>query len=239
MEIRGRQNNNIVILDLIGRIDVDSANLVEAVGQCIHDGCQDILCNFEEVDFIDYMGVSVVIIAYKEVVNHHGRMKFSNVPAHVRNILCIAGLERVIEMYPDQELALSSFKEDRAIEDIKKMQLRRRFKRLPIDIKVELKSKHTKNPVYLKLYLLNLSAIGAFIFGRNDFKLGDEVILKMQLPPKLQELELDAVVVWKPNKQVQPHAYPGMGVEFVNIPVNVQQKLIEFIDRNLSSITTD
>lgn len=239
MEIRARQNNNIVILDLIGRIDVDSANLVEAVGQCIHDGGNDILCNFEEVDFIDYMGVSVIIIAYKEAVNNHGRMRFSNVPAHIRNILCIAGLERVIQMYPDEESALNSFKEDRIIEDIKKMQLRRRFKRLPIDIKVELKSKYTKNPVYLKLYLLNLSAIGAFIFGRNDFKLGDGIILKMQLPPKLQELELDAVVVWKPNKQVQPHAYPGMGVEFVNITANVQQKLIEFIERNLSSISTD
>ncbi len=239
MEIRARQNNNIVILYLSGHIDVGSANLVEAIGQCVHDGCRDILCNFEEVDFIDYMGVSVITIAYQEAENNHARMRFAHVRAHIRNILCIAGLERVIEMYPDEESALNSFKEDRIIEDIKKMQLRRRFKRLPIDIKVELKPKHIKNPVYLKLYLLNLSAIGAFIFGRNDFKLGDEITLKMQLPPKLKELELDAVVVWKPNKQVQPHAYPGMGVEFVNISVNTQQKLIEFIERNLSSISAD
>ena len=56
MEIKARQNGSIVILDLAGRIDIDSANFVEAVGQCVRDGYLDILCNFEEVDFIDYLG---------------------------------------------------------------------------------------------------------------------------------------------------------------------------------------
>ena len=239
MEIRARQNNGIIILDLDGRIDVNSANLVEVVGQCIHDGYNDILCNLEEVDFIDYMGTSVIVIAYKEVMNNSGRMKFCNVPAHIRNILSIAGMDRVIEMYPDEELALNSFKEDKVIEDIQKMQLRRRFKRLPIDIKIELKAKFARNPVCMKLDVLNLSAIGAFIFGCDKFKLGDEVILKMKLPPKREALELEAKVVWIPDKQVQPHSYPGIGIEFINIPPGVQQKLIDFIERNLSFMSTD
>ena len=239
MEIRARQNNGIIILDLAGRIDVNSANLVEVVGQCIHDGYNDILCNLEEVDFIDYMGTSVIVIAYKEVVNNQGRMRFSNVPTHIKNIFCIAGLDRVIEMYASEELALNSFKEDKIIEDIKKMQLRRRFKRLPIDIKVELKAKHGRDPVCLKLDVLNLSGIGAFIFGCDKFKLGDEVILKIKLPPKRKELELEAKVVWIPDKQVQPHSYPGLGVEFTHMPADIQQELIEFIERNLSSISSD
>jgi anti-anti-sigma factor len=239
MEIRARQNNGIIILDLAGRIDVNSANLVEVIGQCIHDGYNDILCNLEDVDFIDYMGTSVVVIAYKEVMNNSGRMKFCNVPAHIRNNFSVAGMDRVIEMYVDEDSALKSFKEDKVIEDIQKMQLRRRFKRLPIDIKVELRAKYSRDPVCLKLDLLNLSAIGAFIFGCNKFKLGDEVILKMFLPPKHEVLELEAKVVWIPDKQVQPHAYPGIGVEFVNIPSAVQQKLISFIERNLSFMSSD
>ena len=60
MDIRARQKNNIVILDLSGRIDVDSANLVEAIAQCLRDGYSDIICNLEEVDFIDYMGLSAI-----------------------------------------------------------------------------------------------------------------------------------------------------------------------------------
>jgi len=144
-----------------------------------------------------------------------------------------------VQIYPDEDIALESFKEDRIIEDIKKMQLRRRFKRLPIDIKIELKAKHQKSPECLRLDLINLSAVGAFIFGCDQFKLGDEVILKMKLPPKQEEVELDAKVVWIPDKQVQPHSYPGIGLEFTNIPGPTQQRLVEFIERNLSFMSSD
>ena len=229
MEIKARQKSRVIIFDLGGRIDVDSANLVEVVGQCVRDGYNDVLLNFEEVEFIDYMGVSVIVIAYKEVVNSHGRMKFVNVPSHLRAILSVAGLDRVIEIYMTEDLAVNSFKEDKVIENIKKMQLRRRFKRLPIDIKIELRAKYNKAPVCHKVDILNLSAIGAFIFGCNKFKLGDEVILKLKLPPKNEEIELDAKVVWLPDKQIQLHFYPGIGVEFYNLPTQTEQKLLQFI----------
>ncbi|MFA5276531.1 MAG: anti-sigma factor antagonist [Candidatus Omnitrophota bacterium] len=239
MEIRARQKNGIVIMDLLGRIDANCANLIEAVAQCLRDGYIDIICNLEEVDFIDYTGISVIVIAYKEVINARGRIKFINVPSHIRNLFSIAGLDKVIEVYPDEDTALKSFKEDKIIEDIKKMQLRRRFKRLPIDIKVELKAKDQRNPVCLKLDLVNLSAIGAFIFGCDKFKLGDKVVLRLKLPPKQEEIDLDAFVVWISDKQVQPHAYPGMGVEFTDMPNHTQQKLVEFIERNLSFLSQD
>jgi len=239
LEIKIRQSGNIVILDLSGRIDVDSANLVEVIGQCVRDGYVDILCNLSEVELVDYMGISVLVIAYKEVINHNGRIKFVNIPAHVRSVFAISGTDRVIEIYGSEDLALDSFKEDKIIENIKKMQLRRRFKRLPVDLKIELKSKRDDSATCLKVDILNLSAVGAFIFGCGKFKLGDEVVLKMKLAPKNDELELEARVVWVPDKEVQRHEYPGIGVEFNNISAANQQKLIEFIERNLSFMSSD
>jgi Tfp pilus assembly protein PilZ len=193
----------------------------------------------EDVEFIDYMGISVLVIAFKEVVNSGGRMKLAVVPSFLKGTLSVAGLEKVIDAYATEEAALKSFSADKIIENIQKMQLRRRFKRLPIDIKVELRLRHSRTPVCLKLDLLNLSAIGAYVYGCDKFKLGDEVVLKLKLPPKQEELELDAKVVWLPDKQVQPHTYPGMGVEFYNISVTAQQKLLEFIERNLSFLSSD
>ncbi len=239
MEIKARQKNNVIILDLAGRIDVDSANLVEIVGQCVRDGYDEIVGNFEEVDFIDYMGISVIVIAYKEVINNSGRMKFCAIPAHLKGLFSVSGLDKVIEIYPTEELAVDSFKEDKIIEKIKKMQLRRRFKRLPIEIKIELKAKNELSPVCMKLDILNLSAVGAYIYGCDKFKLGDAVVLKMKLPPKNEEMELDAKVVWLPDKQIQHQIQPGMGVEFSNIPAAVQQRLVEFIERNLSFMSTE
>lgn len=239
LKINLRQKNNIIIMDLSGRIDVNSANFVERVGECLREGYSDILCNMEDVEGIDYMGVSVIVIAYKEVLNGQGRMKFVNVPAHVRGVISVSGMDRVIEAYATEDLALNSFSEDKAIENIKKMQLRRRFRRLPVDLKIELSSDVPGSPRCLKLDILNLSAVGAFIFGCDKFKLGDEVILKMKLAPKHEELDLEAKVVWVPQKDVQPHEYPGIGVEFHNISALDQQKLIAFIERNLSFTSLD
>ena len=229
----------MVILDLSGRIDVDSANLVEIIGQCLRDGYTDILCNFEDIQMIDYMGVSVIVIAYKEIVNNQGRLKFANLPAHLLGVLAVSGMDKVIDICATEEIALNGFKEDKAIENIKKMQLRRRFKRLPLDLKIELKSNLEVSPVCLKVDILNLSALGAFIFGCDKFRLGDEVLLKIKLPPSTEEMQLDAKVVWIPDKAVQPHAYPGIGVEFHNLPAAKQQKIVEFIERNLSFMSSD
>ena len=239
LEVKIRQTGNTVILDLCGRIDVDAANLVEVAGQCVREGFLDILCNLEDIEAVDYMGISVVVIAYKEVVNHQGRMKFANIPVLLRDVFTVSGIDRVIEIYATEELALNSFKEDKIIENIKRMQLRRRFKRLPIDLQIELKSKTAAPAECFKAEILNLSAIGAFIFGCDKFKLKDDVVLKMKLAPKQEELELQAQVVWVPDKAVQLHEYPGIGVEFYKISAVNQQKLIEFIDRNLSSISSD
>lgn len=234
MDIKPRVKANVVILDLSNSIDVNSANLVEIVGQCLRDGYIDILCNFEEVESIDYMGISAIVLAYKEVMNNGGRMKFVHIPAHLRNLFSVTGLDRVIDIYATEELALNSFKEDKIIENIKKLQLRRRFKRLPIDIKIDLKDKSSKGPASYRADILNLSAVGAYIYGCDKFKLGDEVNIKLKLPPKNAELELQAKVVWMCDKQIQPQIFPGIGVEFHKISSEDQEKIIAFIDRNLS-----
>lgn len=239
MEIRARTKENIVILNLSGRIDVNSANLVEAVGQVLRDGYTDILLNFEEVDFIDYLGISAIVLAYKEVINNQARIKFTNIPAHLKNLFAVTGLDRSIDIYADEDLAINSFKEDKVIENIKKMQLRRRFKRLPIDLKIELREKYKRDQTCLKVDILNLSAIGAYIYGCENFKLGDEVILRFKLPPRNEEVEIDAKVVWLSDKQIQPHIHPGIAVEFIHISSSVQEKLIEFVERNLSFMSSN
>ncbi|MDD5255882.1 MAG: anti-sigma factor antagonist [Candidatus Omnitrophica bacterium] len=239
MELKVRYKGNVVILDLHGRIDVNAATLIEAVGQCLRDGYCDILCNFEMVEFIDYMGISVIVIAYKEVVNSQGRMKICCIAPHLKQLFSVVGLDRVMEIYGTEELGLGSFKEDKIIENIQKLQLRRRFKRLPIDIKIELKNKYDKAVGSCKADILDLSAIGAYIYGCNKFKLGDELVMKFKLLPTAEELELEAKVVWLCDKQIQPHLHPGMGVEFHRISGDVQEKIIAFIERNISFMSSD
>jgi len=239
MEISVRRKQGVTILDLAGRIDVDSALLIETVGYLIHNGEMDILCNFEEVEFIDYMGISVIAVAYKEVINNSGRMRFVNIPAHLKGSFSISGLDRTFEMYGSEDLGLNSFKEDRIIEKIKNKPLRRRFKRLSLRIKVEYKPAGAKDNEFVHGEMLDLSAIGAYIMGSNKFSLNDVLDLRLHLNPKPGEIDVQARVVWLSDKQIQPHDHPGMGIEFYNMPSLIQKKILDFIDRNLAFSATN
>ncbi len=232
LNIEFRKSNAIAILDLNGSIDIDSANLIEVVGWCLNNGYKDILCNFESVNLVDYAGLSVLAITYKDAVNHKGRIKFINVPAHIEKIFCFVYLDRVFEIYADEEVAVKSFQEDKAISDIQKMHLRRRFKRLPLDIDIEFKVK-TKDEGYSRGKVLNISAVGLLVFAEKTYPLGEILDIKLSLLPKPGQVELDAKVVWLVQKEVQPQIYPGMGLEFYNLQSQRQQEILEFVDRNL------
>lgn len=237
MNIRVRQKQNVVILDIQGVLDVNGAGLIETVGKCIQDGYCDILCDMSEVTAMDYMGVSVLVIAYKDVTNNGGRMKLVGIPLHLQGVLAVSGIDKVIESFATEDQALHGFKEDRAIEHIQKMQLRRRFKRLPIGTKAHLIT-HTE-PKPIEVSMMNLSAIGAYIHGCKDHRLGDKVTLVIRMSPSHEPISLDATVVWLPDKQLQHQLYPGMGIEFSHIPQDIQQKLLSFIERNLSSTAAE
>ena len=233
MEIKPSQKGRIVILKLSGRIDVNSASLIESVGVCLRKSYFDILCDLEEIDFVDYMGISALSIANKEVVNKGGRIRFYNVPAHIQNLFAVTGLDRVVDIYATEEAALNSFKEDRNIENIKRLKLRRRFKRLPIEIKGELKFK-TQKKTSLKVDILSLSGIGAYVYGCDVLDLGDELVIQFKLPSKKEALKLKAKVVWLSDNRTQTQIHPGVGVEFHDISGPDQKKLLAFIEKNSS-----
>ena len=98
LEITFRKHEAIAILDLSGNIDIDASNFIEKVGWCLENGYEDMLCNFENINLADYAGLSVLAIAYKNVLNHKGRIKFLNVPGHIKNGLSPMCFDRVFEI---------------------------------------------------------------------------------------------------------------------------------------------
>jgi anti-sigma B factor antagonist len=233
MNIVSRPIGKVMVLYLKGDINIDSSNFIETVAYHLENGMIDILCDFSEINMVDYTGLSVLAIAYKNVINHHGRMKFVNVPVHIRNIFSSVCIDRLFEIYESTEVALNSFKEDRIIEEIKRKKLRRRFKRLPILIPVKFRLKDNPEERIQRGKICNLSAIGAYILCKKTYGLGDILTLDMPILPKSGSLIIDARVIWLANKEFMPQLYPGMGVEFFNIPNDTQLQIIQFVEKNL------
>src|SRR4030042_6745328 len=109
MEIRKRFSGNTAVLYIAGNIDIDSAAIIEETGILLKEGICRILCNFANVNVVDYNGLSILAIAYKNAANQKGILKFCEVPMHIKELFRAARLDMVFEIYADGETALQRF----------------------------------------------------------------------------------------------------------------------------------
>jgi anti-anti-sigma factor len=231
LEIIFRRVNTVAVLDLSGEVNIDSSNFIEKVAWCLDNGYSDLLSNFENVSIIDYAGLSAIAIAYKNVINHKGRMRFVNVPIHIRKVFNLVCLDKVFEIYEDETSAMKSFEEDRSLSEIQRKKLRRRFKRLPLDIDIEFKSK--KESEFHRGKVLNLSGLGLLIFVDKVYPLGEILDIRLSLLPSPGLVQVSVRVSWLVDKKIQPQIYPGMGLEFYHIQNQTQEEIASFVERNL------
>jgi len=230
MEIRKRFFKNIAVLYISGRIDLNAAEIIEQTGHLIKEGIQKILCSFTNVNVVDYNGLSILAIAYKNVSNQKGTLKFCGVPSHIKELFKAARLDMVFEIYDDEEDALKSFE---LSDKVDRMRLRRRFKRIDMAMSVRFKRGVSSDVKVLKGRILNLSADGLFIYSKNTFPVSTDLYLEITFSDRKEPLTLKGSVVWLADKELQPHSHPGMGVCFTNIDKKAQEHIIDYIDRNV------
>ncbi len=235
VKIKVKEKEGVAILVLEGNIDINAANLVETVGWILRYKTRDIICDLWGVNLVDYVGVSIIAVVYKNILNHKGRMRICRVPQHLRNLFSVVGLDRVFVYYPSEEDALQSLREEEKIFEILSRKLRRRFKRIPLHTVIEYKQKFSSKDTFFKGRVINISAVGVFMVGRKIFSVGDILSTKIYLKPKPGIVEVDTKVVWIADQKFQPLEYPGMGLEFYNIDSEKQKVILEFVDKHLTT----
>lgn len=237
MKIEVKEKEGGVVLYLKGNIDINASDLVETIGWVLKYKSKNIICDFKEVNLVDYIGVSIIAVVYKNVLNHRGRLRICNVPQHLRNLFSVVGLNRVFTYYESEEKALQSLREEEKILDVLSKKLRRRFRRIPFHTTIEYRQKFSLQDNFYKGRVINLSAMGVFIVTRKIFSIGEILFVRIYLKPKpYRILETEAKVVWIADQRVQPYDYPGMGLEFYNIDAQKQQEIVKFVEKHASTI---
>jgi len=231
MEIRKRFYKNIAVLYIAGKINVDAASFIEETGRLMREGINKILCNFANVNLVDYNGLSILTIAYKNIVNQNGILKFCSVPAHIKELFKSTRLDTVFEIYQDEENALKTFDLSNKVD---KLPLRRRFKRVDLSVPVRYKVGVSTQTKLSKGKIMNLSGDGMFIHSKNTFPVSTQLYLELNLKDADKTITLMGTVVWIADKELQPHSYPGMGVSFTNLDKDTQAIIIDFIDKNIT-----
>ena len=133
MSVRIREVKDIHIVDIDGKIDINSSDIIETIGWLVNTGKAKIIIDLKNVDTVDYNGLSILAIAYKNIVNHSGKLRFLNIPLAAIELFKVVKLDSVFEVYPDEESAINSFYDESA----DKLHLRRRFARLDIHLSVK------------------------------------------------------------------------------------------------------
>ena len=231
LRVNFRYTGDLVVLDMEGDINVDAANFVEAVGWSLSRGYKKILCNFEAINIVDYVGVSLIAVAYKNVINHNAAMRACNIPAHIVRLFVAVGLDQIFDSYVSEEEAIKGFQDDRRIARVLAKKFRRRFKRVKIPGTIEYQSKGAFNTALYTGKVLNISAVGVFMEGAHLFPVGE--ILTTRLDFEKFSINVDMRVIWIADGAIQYFSGQAMGLEFYHIDAESQTKIIDFVERHI------
>jgi anti-sigma B factor antagonist len=112
MVLKARRLDDVVILDLSGRITMGEGTLVlrDQIQKLLAAGDRKFLFNLADVDYIDSSGLGELVTSFTTVRNHEGQLKLLNLTRRVQDLLQITKLLTVFEVFNSETEALKTMK---------------------------------------------------------------------------------------------------------------------------------
>ena len=112
MVVKARRLDDVVILDLSGRITIGEGTLVlrDHIQKLLAAGDRKFLLNLADVDYIDSSGLGELVTSFTTVRNQEGRLKLLNLTRRVQDLLQITKLLTVFDVFNNETEALKTMK---------------------------------------------------------------------------------------------------------------------------------
>jgi len=112
MHLKARRIDDIVILDLSGRITIGEGTLIlrDQIQRLLAAGDRKFLLNLADVDYIDSSGLGELVTSFTTVRNQEGQLKLLNLTRRVQDLLQITKLLTVFEVFSNETEAVKSMK---------------------------------------------------------------------------------------------------------------------------------
>src|SRR4051812_9030835 len=109
MSIEARQDGNIAVVALSGRLDgVTSPQYGAKLRELLESGASCVVVDLAELTYISSAGVGEFVQSAKLLKQAGGRFSLANVPARVRSVFDMCGLGAVFEIYSSVADALAA-----------------------------------------------------------------------------------------------------------------------------------
>jgi len=110
LQIARKKQDAIDVVCMSGRLDTNTAIEADAeLKNLIASGAYQIVLNFKNLNYISSSGLRILIVALREVKKKQGDLKLSCLKPQVKEILHIAGFDRLFSLYDTEEVAVKSF----------------------------------------------------------------------------------------------------------------------------------
>ena len=108
MEIIQDKTNDIVILQLKGRLDtLSSRTLGETIDQLISQKEHHLIIDLSELIFISSSGLRILLSTAKRMSQLKGKLALSGLQKKVKEVFDVAGFSMLFKLFPSAEDALS------------------------------------------------------------------------------------------------------------------------------------
>ncbi len=110
MEINVSEMRRVQLFEVIGRVDSTNATeLGTAMDRAVDDGKSNLVLDLSGVEYMSSAGLREMVRILKRVKRVGGDLRIANPSERVREVLELAGLDSVFEIYPTQVEAVGSF----------------------------------------------------------------------------------------------------------------------------------
>jgi len=110
MEIPFYDSGDVKIVRFSGMIDTVTASDAEAaLMQLLSDGHNKLLLNFEQLSYINSIGLRVVLMVAKQLKHSAGELRICSLNEPVQEVFDITGFSSILNVEVSEEMALRAF----------------------------------------------------------------------------------------------------------------------------------
>lgn len=107
MEIKKQKINNVIVLEIFGRVDTTNyGKLEEALSNHITKNEKNIIIDCSEMDYISSSGLRVFLTGFKKINAINGNYFLCGLQESIQEIFDISGFTNIFKIFANQEAAL-------------------------------------------------------------------------------------------------------------------------------------
>ncbi len=110
MEINASEMKRVQLFEVVGRVDSTNANELGAeLDSKVDEGKTNLVLDLSGVEYMSSAGLREMVRVLKRVKRAGGDLRIASPSDRVKEVLELAGLDTIFEVYPTQVEAVGSF----------------------------------------------------------------------------------------------------------------------------------